>query len=202
MKTPAARLGVRVCTVVVAFGVALGLAGCLPPTAPLSQSTKTPSHSHSSTNTAKPTPTPTSTPTKFVENCSTLLTSAQVYAFNPNFVTDSAYAPKTGTVAASIQAALGQTCGWVNETSGVELEVAVAAPGATALAAAKSAASSGTPISTNGQQGYFAVQNGVGSAQFFIGTLWLDVSSQFFTVADDAAPVYSVVVHNQMTAGG
>jgi hypothetical protein len=117
-------------------------------------------------------------------------------------VPDSGYTPKAGTIAASIKAALGQNCGWVNETSKVELEVGVATPGATGLAAARAAASGGTPISSNGEPGYFAVQNGVGSAQFFIGTLWLDVSSADFTVPGDAQPVYSVVVHNQMTAGG
>jgi hypothetical protein len=204
MKTPAARLGVRVCTVAVALGVALTLAGCVQFAKPLSVPTSTSSASHLARPTAAHTPTtaPTSSPTKFVENCTTLLTAAQVYAYNPNYVPDSGYTPKPGTVTASIQAALGQTCGWINETSSVELEVAVAAPGATGFAAAKSAASGGTPISANGEQGYFAVQNGIGSAQFFIGTLWLDVSSQDFTVAADATPVYSVVVHNQLSAGG
>jgi hypothetical protein len=204
MNKPAAKIALRACAVVVALGVAVGLSGCLQAATPTSTPTTSHSaaHSHSATPSPSPTPTPTSTPTRFVENCTTLLTPAQVYAYNPNFVADTGYAPKSGTVAAAIRAALGQTCGWVDETSGVELEVAVATPGATGFAAAKAAAAAGTPITANGQQGYFGVQGGVGSAQFFIGTLWLDVSSRDFTVPGDAEPVYSVVVPNQMTAGG
>jgi hypothetical protein len=208
MKTPAARLGVRVCTVALAITVAVSLAGCLQSTTPLALPTSGHATGHS---TARPTttpakhtatPTPTSSATKFVENCSTLLTQPQVYAYNPNYVADTAYAPKPGTVAAAIHAALGQNCGWINETSSVELEVGVAKPGAAALAAARTAASSGTAITASGEQGFFAVQNGVGSAQFFIGTLWLDVSSQDFISAQDANLVYPVVVQNQLGAGG
>jgi hypothetical protein len=186
--------------------VAIGLTGCLQAATPTAKPTSSAPASHTAAPTSKPTPTPsttpTSAPTRFTESCTTLLSAAQLYAYNPNFVTDSGYAPKAGTIAAAIRAALGQNCGWVNETSKVELEVGVATPGSRGLAAARSAASGGSAISSNGEPGFFAVQNGIGSAQFFIGTLWLDVSSADFTVPQDAQPVYAVVVHNQMTAGG
>jgi hypothetical protein len=147
-------------------------------------------------------PSAPSSPTKFTEACGTLLTPAQVYAYNPNYVPDSNYAPKPGTVAAAIKTALGQNCAWVDETSRAELEVAVAKPTPSALAVAKAAASGGTAITANGEPGYFGVKGGVGSAQFFIGTLWLDVSSVDFGSAADASAVYPIVVNNQLGAGG
>jgi hypothetical protein len=182
--------------------VMAGLTGCVQSVTPAQTATPTVSAPASASPTASATPTAAPTTQKFTESCSTLLTAQEVFAYNPNYVADTNYAPKAGTVAAAIAAAAGQTCGWINETSSVELEVAVAKPVPSTLASAKSAASTGTPISASGEQGYFAVKNGVGSAQFFFGTLWLDVSSQDFTVAGDAQPVYSVVVHNQLTAGG
>jgi hypothetical protein len=137
-----------------------------------------------------------------VEDCNILLTPAQVYAYNANYVRDTAYTPKAGSVAAAIAAADGQTCAWLNETSGSQLEVAIATPYASQLTAAKAAASGGTPIVEGGEHGYFAVTNGIGSAQFFFGSIWLDVSSADFVTANDAAAVYPTVVENQLHAGG
>jgi hypothetical protein len=125
-----------------------------------------------------------------------------VYAYNPNFVLDAGYVAKPGTVAGSIAAANGQVCAWVNETSGDELVVAITAVSPAAFAAAQSAASGGTPIDTDGNKGYFAVKDGIGSAQIFMGSIWLTVSSVEFATADDAAALYPVVVHNQRGAGG
>lgn len=200
------NIATRLGSVAIVLGVSIGLTGCLQSAAPTAHPSR--SASRSATPTASPTvsATPsapaTTSPTKFSENCSILLTAAQVYAYNPNFVADGAYAPKAGTVAARIHSAEGQTCGWVNETSGVELEIGVATPGSSGFAAAKAAAASGTPISASGEQGYFTVSNGIGSAQFFIGTLWLIVSSGDFGAASDASTLSAVVVHNQLAAGG
>jgi hypothetical protein len=210
MKSTVTRIGLRFALVATAVGVTVALTGCLESSTNLPTSRSTSHSSATTTSTARPsaigTPSPIGTApqaaTKFAENCSTLLTAAQVYAYNPNYVADTAYAPKAGSIAASIAANLGQTCGWVNETSGVELAVGVAKPAAAVLASTKSTASSGTPISANGENGYFAVANGVGSAQFFIGSLWVDISSADFTSPSDAQPVYSVVVRNQLSAGG
>ena len=203
MKNTAARLGLRGGVVATALVVTIGLSGCIQSPIPLPGSTPTAVPS-SATPTASPTPTPSPSATaqRFVEDCTILLTSDEVYAYNPNYVADPAFKPKRGSVSAAIATNSGQTCGWVNETSGSELEVAVATPTPSALAAAKSAASSGTPISTAGENGFFAVKNGVGTAQFFFGSLWLTVSSSDFTAVADAEAVYPTVVHNQLNAGG
>ena len=200
MKRAAARLGLRAGL----LATALGLTGCIQSPTALPTGTNSAVTPSSATPTPSPTATPTASPTpkRFAESCGILLTPAQVYAYNPNYVADPAYAPKPGTVAAAIAADLGQTCGWINETSGAELEVAVTALPAAQWTAAQAAASGGTPISTAGEHGYFAVKNGVGSAQFFFGSLWLDVSSTDFVAAADAGAVYPAVVQNQRAAGG
>ena len=190
--------------IVVGLAVSVGLAGCLQ----VSPSTPSTTPSAVTIPSATPTPTTTSTPTvaptnrAFVENCGILITPDQLYAYNPNYVVDSSYAPKVGTVVSAVKAQLGQTCGWIDESSGDILEVAVAAPTPATLASAKAAASGGTAISAHGEQGFFAVKAGIGSAQIFMGSLWLVVSSPDFTSPADAESIYPIVVHNQMTAGG
>jgi hypothetical protein len=199
MKNAAVTL--RLGIVATAIGLMLSVTGCVQSSAPLAGGKATgESPTSSATPTAKPLPSPTRQ--KFTEDCDILLTPAQVYAYNPNFVVDPAYSPAGGSVAAQIAAELGQTCGWVNETSGHEIEVAIATPTPSTLATAKAAASSGAAISSSGKEGFFTLEHGVGSAQFFFGTLWLDVSSVDFGSAGDAKPVYSIVVKNQLTAGG
>ena len=201
MKITAARFAVRLAVVAVACGVAVGLTGCLQSSTnlPGSRPSDTSSPSGSSP-TATPTPTPTNN--KVVEDCNILFTPAQVYAYNPNFVRETAYVPKAGSVPAAIAAVDGQTCGWLNESSGSSIDVGLAIPTTAQWTAAKGAASSGTPIDEAGYHGFFAVSNGVGSAQFFFGSIWLDVSSADFATADDASLVYSTVLQNQLHAGG
>jgi hypothetical protein len=203
MKSTAARLGLRGGVIVTALVVAIGLSGCIQSHTPLPGSTTAaPPSSATPTTSRTPTPSPSPTAQRFTEDCTILLTSDQVYAYNPNYVADSAFRPKPGSVSAAIATNAGQTCGWINETSRSEIEIGVATPTPSALAAAKLAASSGTPISTDGEHGFFAVKNGVGSAQFFFGSLWLTVSSSDFTVVSDAEAIYPTVVHNQLNAGG
>lgn len=203
LNITAARFAVRLPVVALACVVTVGLTGCLQSntTLPGSRQSDSPSPSGSSP-TATPTPTPIPTSEKVVEDCNVLFTPAQVYAYNPNFVRETAYVSKAGSVPALIAAVDGQTCGWLDETSGSSIEVGLAIPTTQQWTAAKAAASSGTPLDEAGHHGFFAVKDGVGSAQFFFGSTWLDVSSADFTTADDASPVYSIVLQNQLHAGG
>ncbi len=204
MKTTTARIGARIGIATAILAASLGLTGCIQSSAPLPNNGASDSPSLSPTATSPVGATPSATPArpKFTENCTTLLTAAQVYAYNPNYVVDSAYAPKPGSVPASIAAHGGQTCGWINETSGAEVEVAITTLPADQWAKAKAAASGGTPISSGGKTGYFAVTHGIGSAQLFFGAFWLDVSAADFATAADAETLYPVVVQNQLHAGG
>jgi hypothetical protein len=200
MKMTPARIGLRVGLLAVGLTVSVGLAGCLQ-VAPAAPST-TPSAVETPSATPKPTPTVVPTNRAFVENCGILITPDQLYAYNPNYVVDPGYAPKAGTLTSAVKAQQGQTCGWIDESSAGILEVAVAAPPPAALASAKAAASGGTAISAYGEQGFFTIKAGVGSAQIFMGSLWLVVSSPDFASSADAESIYPIVVHNQMTAGG
>jgi hypothetical protein len=204
MRTPIDRLGIRIAVAATALGVTVCLTGCIQSTAALPGVTPTATASSSASQSAPATSSPTAATTapKFAEDCTILLTPAQVYAYNPNFVADSAYKPKAGEIPATIAANNGQTCGWLDETSGSVLEVAVATPLPSELATAKAAAAGGAPITSGGESGYFAVHNGVGSAQFFFGSLWLDISSADFAAAADAQAIYPTVVANQQKAGG
>ncbi len=202
MKSAAARLGLRGGVIATALGVTICLTGCIQSPAPSSPTSTRTSPPSSASPSASPTPTATSSAPRFVEDCAILFTSEQVYAYNPNFVVDPSYSPKAGSVSANIAANSGQTCGWVNETSGTEIEIAVATPLPADLAKAKSTASAGTPITAAGKDGFFTVSHGIGSAQFFFGSFWLVVSSADFATAADAEGVYPTVVQNQLGAGG
>jgi hypothetical protein len=206
MKITVARFGLRVAVVATTVAIAVGLTGCLQSTAILPGNSSTASASTGSSPgpsaSASSTPTPGATAPRFSENCGILLTPAQVYAYNPNFVADTGYSPKSGTVAAQVAANSGQICGWLDETSGSVIVVAIATPLSANLAAAKTAASGGTPISAGGEKGFFGVSNGIGSAQFFFGSFWLVVSSPDFATASDASAIYPTVVQNQLSAGG
>lgn len=202
MKTTTARIGARVGIATAILAASLGLTGCIQSSTPLPNSGASDSLSPTATSPVGATPSATPAPPKFTENCTTLLTAAQVYAYNPNYVVDSTYAPMPGSVPAAIAAHNGQTCGWINETSRIKIEVAITTLPADQWAKAKAAASGGTPISSGGKTGYFAVTHGIGSAQLFFGSFWLDVSAADFATAADAEALYPVVVQNQISAGG
>jgi hypothetical protein len=184
--------------------VAVTLTGCV-------QAAKSPaSHpkaSHSSHTPTTPSASPTSAPTptgpRVSTTCDRILTATQVYAYNPNVVADIGYSPKAGTLAASMKATGALACGWVNETSRVELEVTVTIGTAPELTAAKAAAAKGASVHTDSADlAYFAASGGVGTAQLFQGSYWVAVSSADFGTSDDASAVYDVVMNNLRTAGG
>lgn len=196
-----ARLGLTVATIAI---TSIALTGCV-------QAAKSPgSHpkaSHSShtpaSPSASPTPTPAPTGPRVTTTCDRILTADQAYAFNPNVVADTGYSPKSGSLPASMKSNGALACGWINETSRVELEVTVTIGTASELTAAKSAASKGTSVHSDGADlAYFAVSGGVGTAQLFQGSYWVAVSSADFQTSDDASTIYDVVMNNLRTAGG
>jgi hypothetical protein len=187
------------------------LAGCAP-SSHSGKKTPAPHHSatHSATATASetpsasPTPPPAATGTPVNIQCSQVLTDQQIYDFNPNFVSDDgSYSPKSGSLAASMKAAAGVACGWVNETSADEIEISIELPTAAALAAAKAAAAKGTPAPASGAEvAYFSESGGVGTTQLFQGSYWIAVASVDFVAPTDAQSISSNVVTNLRTAGG
>lgn len=184
--------------VAVAAALALSLAGCLENT-PISKPTAT----NSQTPSASPTPTPSPTPTEssdppVTQSCAQIFTAQQVYNYNPNVVANTTYTPASGSFAAQAASENGQTCGWINETSNVQLDIAVSEPNATELAAAKASASANGGLTTFDASAMqnFQTQNGSGVMQVFIGSYWVIISSADFTTASDAQPVAQTVLTN------
>ena len=183
---------------VVAASVALSLAGCIESTP-----TPRPTKHHSSSPTPSPSATPSATPTAssdspVTQTCAQIYTAQQVYNYNPNVVADTSYAPKSGSFAAMAAAENGQACGWINETSNVQLDIAVSKPSATEMSAAQAAATAngGLAAFSASSTDNFQVAGGIGTLQVFTSTYWIIISSGDFLSASDAQPTATAVLSN------
>ncbi|QEO13451.1 iron ABC transporter ATP-binding protein [Agromyces intestinalis] len=187
-------------------GAAALLAACAPGS-PLPTGGTTPATEHpteSAPSTGEPTPGETFAPEEpsppFAIACDALLTPEQVYAFNPNVGAAPEYEPASANVLAVVDAG-GTACGWLNQTSGEVIEIAVATPADAALAAAASSAASrlqavptyGTPPAV---EGYFGRAGQAGSAQVFSGRYWVVVESVALFEPGDAAGLVGSVLGN------
>lgn len=183
-----------------AVAAVLGLTGCLNQTsAPSSTSSAgapSPSGAASSVPSSSPSATtPPGTPVTIA--CASVLTPQQVYNYNPNYVAMATYKPGPGSLGATAAAASGRVCGWVNETSGVKLEVTVAQPASSQLATLRTAATSGTEVKPGGSAtGYFSVTGGTGILQIFTGAYWVVLSSADIASQTDVAGLATDVLAN------
>jgi hypothetical protein len=147
------------------------------------------------------TPTPTQTasvapPTPVTIACAKVLTLQQVYDYNPNYVQAASYKPGAGTPGAQVAADQGQVCGWLNETSGVKLEVAIAHPASSELGTLRSGATGSSVQLGGGAVGYFQVAGGVGRMQIFSGVYWIVISSADIASEGDVDPIATDVLGN------
>lgn len=158
------------------------------------------------TATATPTPEPTETAapeepaTPFAIACDALLTLDQLYAFNPNFGVDPEYSPDSATVAKVVEQG-GTACGYLNQTSGDYLQIAVATPSPSGIEAmAGAAASQSTPVPTYGTppevEGYFTQAGNEGQVQLFRGPYWIVMESSLLFEPGDAEVLVSDVLGN------
>lgn len=188
---------VRRALAVVAIGslAVLSLAGCINNTAEPTGSPTTPAPA------TTPTSSPTAVATPVTLPCPTILTPQQVYDYNPNYVAPATFTPAAGSDAAKVVADSGVACGWVDETSGTILSVAIAQPAPSELASLAAAASSpGSPAKVaKGAAGYFSDTNGFGELQVFTSSYWIVISSPDFDAAGDALPTAKVVIGNLPT---
>ena len=182
-----------------AASVAL-LAGCAPEAA-LPTDTPAPTAAPGSP-TAAPEPTETSEPAiPFEISCEQLVTADQLYAFNPNFGTDPDYEPAAANVVALVEDDAGTACGYLNQSSGEVIEVAVATPTeASGEARRNNAALSAKPVPTYGTppdvEGYFVLAGGTGEAQVFHGPYWIVVDSAALFEPGDAQQLIAAVIAN------
>jgi len=180
-------LRLRVLPAVIALSAsALLLTACVPtepdPTGPNPTRTIDPS----ATPTASPEPTAVATTdpeaTAVSIKCTDLISPQAMYDYNPNFLLLNNFTPPAGSAAATAIASKGVACRWENSTSGVTIDVSVAQPAPSKLDGLKSDAGG----KASGFDGYFAVNDGTGTAQVFDGAYWATISSKAFFEAGDA----------------
>ncbi len=186
-------------TAVVPLAVSLlalaALSGCAP--TPSSSPSDTPSASPSDTASASPTPSPTSGPvsTPITIGCSTLITPDALYAFNPNFGLINSWTPKAGSAAATAKSEQGIACRWSNQSSGDIIDISVAHLSSTSIESLKNdAVEKSTMVPTYGDEAYFSVSGGVGTAIVFQGQYWLVATSVDFLEPGDPADLITAAL--------
>ncbi|WP_448809444.1 iron ABC transporter ATP-binding protein [Agromyces bauzanensis] len=152
--------------------------------------------------TAAPEPTETAEPpVPFGIACDALVTIDQLYAFNPNFGTDPGYEPQASSIVTAVEEDAGTACGYLNQTSGEVIEIAVATPTAAAGEARRNdAALKSKPVPTYGTppdvEGYFVQAGGTGQAQVFHGPYWIVIASPALFEPGDAQQLMASVLQN------
>ena len=171
------------------------LSGCVPTPTPTPSGT--PSATVSDSPSASPTPSPTASTVSIpmTVGCNTLITPDDIYAFNPNFALISNWTPKAGSAAATAKSEQGIACRWQNQTSGDTIDISAAHLDAASIEALKNAAvEKSTMVPTYGDEAYFSVSGGVGTAIVFQGTYWLVASSVEFAEPGDPADLITAAL--------
>jgi hypothetical protein len=123
-------------------------------------------------------------------DCETLVSADTMYAYNPNFGLADEWEPETGTPAADAVTLDGVACRWLNQTSSDTIDLSVASLDTDALEALKNkAVEESTMVPTYGEEAYFEVADGVGTAIVFDRSYWLVVSSGYFFEPGDATEI-------------
>ena len=171
------------------------LSGCVPTPTPTSSGTASATPSDSPSASATPSPTASTVSTPITIDCNTLITPDDIYAFNPNFGLITTWAPKAGSAAATAKSEQGIACRWQNQTSGDTIDVSVAHLDAASIEALKNAAvEKSTMVPTYGDEAYFSVSGGVGTAIVFQGTYWLVATSVDFAEPGDPADLITAAL--------
>ncbi len=164
-----------------------------PPSAPTSPPVVVPSAEPTTSPTVEPEPSPAPTetpepdPTPLTVSCTDLVPLDVLYSFNPNYGTDPNYSPAAGSEAAQMAAAGGLACGWINQSSSEEIEIAVAKLDDAALGAAyDKAMADSTPVPLFGMEGFFT----------FTPQYWLVARSTAFVEATDAQDLVNTALKN------
>ncbi|HEY4152846.1 MAG TPA: arginyl-tRNA synthetase [Pseudolysinimonas sp.] len=171
------------------------LSGCVPTPAPTP--TDTANAAPSDTPSASPTPSPTASAvsTPITIDCNTLITPDDIYAFNPNFGLIDSWTPKAGSAAETAESEQGIACRWSNQTSGDTMDFSVAHLDAASIESLKNAAvEKSTMVPTYGDEAYFSVSGGVGTAIVFQGDYWLVATSVAFAEPGDPSDLINAAL--------
>lgn len=163
------------------------LAGCAPTSAAEPSSAPSDPVDTPSAEPSEPAP---QTAVAIEADCDALVSPDAMYAYNPNFGLADDFEPESGTVAAEAVTLEGVACQWVNQTSGDTIDLSVASLDADGLEALKNeAVQESTMVPTYGDEAYFDVADGVGTAIVFDRSYWLVVSSGYFLEPGDATEI-------------
>jgi hypothetical protein len=159
--------------------LALALTACVDspaqPQLPSSSATPTP------TSTTEPEPEPTEQPVSLDIACVDLVDPDAMYAFDPNYALLGAWEPEPGSFAADALDAGGVACQWVRESGGGTIDLSVAAYSAAQIEQQKNDAfAESQMVPTYGEEAYFEVEGGAGTAIVFQGPYRLVISSEAF----------------------
>lgn len=170
------------------------LSGCEPVVEP----TPTPTGSSSASGSSTPTPTPTATPEPsqpITITCNELVPPQAMYDFNPNFALQADYTPAAGSLAAEAVAEKGIACSWINLTSSETIEMSAAhLPEAQLEQRSNDLVTTSNSVPTYEVEGYFIVEDGVGTAQAFDPPFWITATSTAFFEPGDVAPLMAAAV--------
>lgn len=180
---------------VVAVALALAVvAGCTPTDeGPGDDPSTPPSAEPTSEPTVAPTDQPTSAPIE--QTCNELVPAETLYAFSPNVAPVDDFSPSAGTFAASAVEYDGVACRFQNQSNGQNIDVSVAQLDEETLTALKNAAFEDSQmVPTYGEEAYFVVADGTGTAQVFQGPYWIVAESVMFFEPGDATEIVRSVI--------
>jgi hypothetical protein len=165
--------------VLLALSLVIALSACVDagtgPSLPTSTATPTPS------GTTAPTATPTEGAEPLAVSCGDLVDPDAVYAFDPNYALLDSWDPPAGGPAAEAVAAGGVACQLVRESGEGTIDLSVAQLDDAAILEKKNAAfAESTMVPTYGDEAYFEVEDGIGTAIVFQGPYWLVISAAAF----------------------
>lgn len=210
VTAPRCALRAHLLPTVMSLGVVLALAACVGPTESGAggATPKPPSSASPSVSASEGAPSPSESPVPsgspaapegqsvpVIVPCDVLVDASTLYELNPNLAFDSESQPTA--LGARAVADQGISCGWIHETAGTRLTVAVAAYNGAGLDAARGAAATRGGVATDstvGTPGYFREAGGVGTVELFRGQYWIIVESPIFGSSTEAQTVINAVV--------
>lgn len=170
--------------------VAIALVGCVDQPSPEPTETIDATPTPTVTNVPVPTDEPDADDERPVDiACAELVDPDTVYQFNPNFVLLDEWSPPPGSAAESALERAGTACRWINQTSGETIDLSIADLPAEQITQLKNAAfAESQMVPTYGEEAYFGVDGGVGTAIVFQGTYWLVATSPVFFEPGEPTP--------------
>jgi len=191
----------RSATVSVAAAALLALTACVEaPNAPQLTGTPTSTPTASAAPTTAPELDADALPLDLA--CDELVDLDAVYQFNPNLALLGPYSPADGSPAAAALAAGGVACRWVLESGGAGMDLSVARLPEDRIRELKNEAfTTSEMVPTYGDEAYFEVEGGFGTAIVFERDIWLVITSEMFAEPGEPTGIVESALASAAAAG-